>query len=86
MSAYCPDGGLPRVIRLLPDALNPGEVAVFIPMHNLVLISQPVFDALKPAQQERVRRTQYHVTLVSDVALPGDDVPDPAERPRKPKH
>lgn len=66
--AFCPDDGLPRLIRRVErGALPPDLICVLDPEQNLLRVDAGHFDALSPYGQRVVLRTQRRLIRVGDV-------------------
>lgn len=61
--AYCPEGGLPRLLRF--DLTEPHIVARLDRDNNLLLINRELFDKLDSWQRKEVEKTLSAEVLAS---------------------
>lgn len=58
MSAFCPEGGLPRLFRYVNHMPLPNIVAMLFRNENLLLIDREHWDRLDDTTRHRVMRTE----------------------------
>ena len=70
--AFCPDDGLPRLMRYVEPGSLPGTdlLAVLDPKLNLLIINRALFELLSKEDQHRVLRTQKtSISVTMDARL-----------------